>query len=60
MDDKEPYEDHFRAIRTSIAALALAVLSAPLIINNDHLGFYLFILTLIIIFYSFIPTSDLY
>lgn len=47
---------HLRAIRTAIAALALAVLSAPFIMVNDSTGFYLSILTIVLVVYSFAPT----
>lgn len=51
------YEAHLRAIRSAIAALALAVLSASLIIRGDEFGFWFGIITLLLVVYSFVPTA---
>ena len=55
MADNEPsYEVYLLAIRSAIAALALAVIAASLIISDIYLGFFFMIFTLIVLVYSFI------
>lgn len=47
---------HLRAIRTAIASLALAIITAGLVINNDSEAFSLFLITILVLVYSFVPT----
>ncbi len=47
---------HLRAIRTAIASLALAIITAGLVINNDPEAFSLFLITILVLVYSFVPT----
>lgn len=54
--DERVYGPHLRAIRSAVAALAVAVLAAPLLMANDHYGFALFLITLVLVLYSFVPT----
>lgn len=46
---------HLRAIRTAIVGLALAVITAGLVIQGDPLDFPLFVITILVCLYSFIP-----
>lgn len=55
-DNAAAYGPHLRAIRTTMAALALAVLAAPLLMADDHYGFALFLITIVLVGYSFVPT----
>ena len=55
-NSEAPYGAHLRAIRSAIAALAIAVIAVPLIMADEHHGFVLFLVTLILVLYSFIPT----
>ncbi len=50
------YDAHFRAIRTAIVALVLAVLALPLLLANHDLGFPLVLFALVAVVYSFVPT----
>lgn len=54
--DKMGDGSDLRAIRTAIVALALAVLSAPFVMINNSAGFYLSLLTISLVIYSFVPT----
>lgn len=47
---------HLRAIRSTIAALALAVLAAALILHDEPLAFPFLIATVVVLIYSFVPT----
>ncbi len=53
--ETEMYYVHLRSIRSSIAALALAILSVPLIMRNEF-GFPILLLTLSIVLFSFLQT----
>ena len=50
------YEAHLRAIRSAIVALALAVVAAPFLLEQETLGLLLLVGTLVAIAYSFVPT----
>lgn len=47
---------HLRAIRTAVAGIGLAILTAALT-EEGSLGFHLFIATVLVIAYSFVPTA---
>lgn len=59
MDDEHSsmLSAHLRAIRSAIVGLALAVLAAAYIISStpSDTDFYLFLLSLVMIVYSFVP-----
>ena len=54
--DRPPYDAHLRSIRSALAALALAVLAAPLLMADEHYGFALFLIVIVLVLYSFVPT----
>ncbi len=51
-----PYGAHLRSIRSAISALAVAVLAQPLLMADEYYGFFLFLVTLVLIVHSFVPT----
>lgn len=55
-DSKSSNKAHLRAIRSTIAALALAVLAAALILHDEPLAFPFLIATIVVLIYSFVPT----
>lgn len=55
-DDEPLTNAHLRAIRSTIAAVALAILTAALILHDEGLAFPFLIVTIGVLIYSFIPT----
>jgi hypothetical protein len=58
MTDKQTtLHAHLRSIRTALVAMAVSILATGLIIaDEDGLGFPLFIITLLVCGYAFVPT----
>jgi hypothetical protein len=58
MTDKEiSLHAHLRSIRTALVAMSVSILATGLIIADESgLGFPLFIITLLVCGYAFIPT----
>lgn len=57
MDEHNPVkQSHLRAIRTSVVGVGLAIVTAALISADEPMGFGLFIVTVIVLAYSFVPT----
>lgn len=55
-DDQITLRAHLRSIRTALVAMAVSILTAALIIaNEDGLGFPLFVITLLVCAYAFVP-----
>lgn len=54
--DNAPIAGALRGIRTTIAGLALAVITAGLTLHNEPLAFPALVLTLVVLAYSFVPT----
>ncbi|MCX2819777.1 hypothetical protein EGH25_10495 [Haladaptatus sp. F3-133] len=55
-DEQDLLRAHLRSIRTALVAMAVSILTTGLIIaDEDGLGFPLFIITLLICAYAFVP-----
>lgn len=56
-DEQALLRTHLRSIRTALVAMAASILTTGLIIaDEDGFGFPLFIITLLICAYAFVPT----
>lgn len=56
VDEELIFRAHLRSIRTALVAMAMSILATGLIIaDEDGLGFPLFIMTLLVCAYAFVP-----
>ncbi|ERG93958.1 hypothetical protein [Haloquadratum walsbyi] len=56
-DEQITLDVHLRSIRTALIAMAISILTTGLIIADESgLGFPLFVITLLVCGYAFIPT----
>lgn len=58
LNQKPLFWAHLRSIQSAIAALALAALALPFLLEGDELGLVLGILSLVLLGYSFVTVQE--